>query len=423
MFTENEKQLIAAVENNKLAVIQDLFKQDKTLSPDLKNENGATLLMVTLNNMHYDPKAYSKIANFLLNQNANPKLTDAKGLTALHYAVQNPKASTIVKRLINAGADANAADEKGKTVLHHAVRKERDLSVIAMLVEAGANINAVTKQKKTPLMKAIVSDEDLLLVKELVKTHKADINKSDDCQSTALHKAAEKGCTKIIEFLMNCKANMNALNDEGETPLFILVSEDRIEDRFEKLDIEITLKMIKAGARLDHQNKFGNSLLHLAVMRGRYMMVEALMDAGAPYDLVNHNGATPLEMAKDMAEEDRFCVGDHSDDSVDNDDDNSNTTDDSDANPAAKIVVLLEKKIQERVAKEEALKKDNTVNPSQETRANQSLKPSGPAIMPYFMLSSSANNSNNNNTAPVVTGAPVTNDAQPLRRSIRLQKQ
>lgn len=61
----------------------------------------------------------------LLNNNANPNLTDAHGTTALIYAVQfkNP---AILKILLSHNADKSKIDDKGKTAFEYAVFSNND---------------------------------------------------------------------------------------------------------------------------------------------------------------------------------------------------------------------------------------------------------------------------------------------------------
>lgn len=242
------------------------------------------------------------VNNLLNHDKVDPNVTDNQGRKPLHIAVEQNHAIAMVNILLEAGARANVADEEGKTPLHHAVKYTCDIDVVASLMRAHADVNATTTQGKTPLMKSIESDDDLPLVRSLVETHRANIHKADHFKETALHKAAAKGCRLIIQYLISQHADINALNDELETPLFNMVAGEW-EDLEEELAIEIAKEMINAGAKVNLQNRFGNTLLHLAVMGNKVKMAAALIAAGASTDLRNNEGVTPLELAIEEAEE------------------------------------------------------------------------------------------------------------------------
>ena len=70
-------------------------------------------------------KGNVEIVQALLENNANPNLTDAHGTTALIYAVQF-KNVAIIKLLLNHKADKLKIDDKGKTAFEYAVFSNND---------------------------------------------------------------------------------------------------------------------------------------------------------------------------------------------------------------------------------------------------------------------------------------------------------
>ncbi|KAL8902730.1 MAG: hypothetical protein Q9207_004427 [Kuettlingeria erythrocarpa] len=62
-------------------------------------------------------------------------LQDARGRTALHYAVENKRGAEAVAMLLSHGADIRTRDHHGRSVLHHAARPGR-LTVVESLVKA-----------------------------------------------------------------------------------------------------------------------------------------------------------------------------------------------------------------------------------------------------------------------------------------------
>ncbi|MCI4442973.1 MAG: ankyrin repeat domain-containing protein [Lentimicrobium sp.] len=108
---EGYSPLILASYRGNIAVAQFLIK-------NVKDINGSSPMGTPL--MAAVVKGNKDIVIALLENNANPNLTDANGTTALIYAVQfNNK--DIVKLLLNFKADKSKIDNNGKTAFEYAV--------------------------------------------------------------------------------------------------------------------------------------------------------------------------------------------------------------------------------------------------------------------------------------------------------------
>ena len=84
------------------------------------------------------------------------------------------------------------------------------------------------------------------------------------------------------------------------SPLHILISTDEAPMKL----IEI---LVRNGAPLNVQNDTGNTPLHLAVFWGHFDVVKLLVEEGAKMDLRNDKGRIPLDIAglyghRDIAE-------------------------------------------------------------------------------------------------------------------------
>lgn len=62
-------------------------------------------------------------------------------------------------------------------------------------------------------------------------------------------------------------------------------------------NIQIAAILIKAGARLNDQDKLGNAALHYAAEHNQLEILKLLLDVGAGIDEQNHDGMTPLMLA------------------------------------------------------------------------------------------------------------------------------
>ena len=78
---------------------------------------------------------------------------------------------------------------------------------------------------------------------------------------TALHCAAKAGFVRVIEILLKNRADVNATDKNGETPLF-----DAIRSTIKKVEkkVEVTSLLLSNGALVNHENHKGETPLKLA---------------------------------------------------------------------------------------------------------------------------------------------------------------
>ena len=95
--------------------------------------------------------------------------------------------------------------------------------IIELLIDSNANIEAANEDGYTPIHFA-VTNKQLDVVKVLHgKGAKLDISCLPDNPDKPLHLAAKSGETKIVEYLVDSGADINARDDENRTPLFVAV--------------------------------------------------------------------------------------------------------------------------------------------------------------------------------------------------------
>ena len=109
----------------------------------------------------------------------------------------------------------------------------------------------------------------------------ANINAMDSEGATPLFVALDKGHTEIANFLMEEDADVNASqDDEGFTPLFLAVTQAFIEQ---------TGMLIKKGADINAINKKGYTPLHIATGMNNSELTRLLIENGANINLRNNN--------------------------------------------------------------------------------------------------------------------------------------
>lgn len=213
----------------------------------------ASALLVAIDSAHED------MALILLRHGANPNL-DGAGRTALHSAVQQ-QMPTLVRALIARGANPNARLARALPVFSRVILIDNglavskigatpfflaagygDIEIMDILVTDGADPLLTSEDGTTPLMVAAGVDfvegqdkynsrwfedsnvrlqESALLAVKKCLDYGNDINSRNGKNQTALHGAVYLGGAQLISFLVSNGADINAINDRGQTPWFI----------------------------------------------------------------------------------------------------------------------------------------------------------------------------------------------------------
>jgi ankyrin repeat protein len=140
--------------------------------------------------------------------------------------------------------------------LLHAVAKYGDEAALMVLLEQGANVNAV-----------------------------------DSKGNTALHMAAkgrEKNREKIVQILLEYRADTGVRRDDGRTPLIIAV---------QKGVSEVIRALLEANAAIGVRDALQWTALHYAAMAGAEATAAMLLKYGANVDISGQYGRTPLHCA------------------------------------------------------------------------------------------------------------------------------
>uniref|UniRef100_A0ABD2WC95 Uncharacterized protein n=1 Tax=Trichogramma kaykai TaxID=54128 RepID=A0ABD2WC95_9HYME len=194
----------------------------------------------------------------------------------------------------------NAQDRKGNTPLHEALGNFSS-SIVKLLLRKGANPNIVNLEKLTPLhivsMKCNDDSLPLVIFKNMrPKLRPLQVDAQDESGNTPLHVAIVKNRAKLVESLLKIGSDPCVVNAEGLTPLHIACESDyfdghAIDEFFELISPD------RHRVRVDVRDKFGNTPLHVAIVKNRAKLVESLLKVGSDPCVVNAEGLTPLHIA------------------------------------------------------------------------------------------------------------------------------
>jgi Ankyrin repeats (3 copies) len=99
-----------------------------------------------------------------------------------------------------------------------------------------------------------------------------------------------------IDQLLEAGFDINAYDDEGYTPLMIVITQDRANETGEGTTILVE-HLISKGASIHRIDRQGMSLLHMAAKGGLMATTELLIEKGAKVNAVTDNGQSVLKIA------------------------------------------------------------------------------------------------------------------------------
>lgn len=177
------------------------------------------------------------------------RINSSSGSTALFLAVGRGQTAS-VKMLLDHGADAEMADKyHGTTPLIYALT-ENKINCVNLLLRYNVNVDSVDRDGNSVLMHAMKENNQKLVSSLLEKG--ANFHARNHSRQTALHKGAENKASEALGiFLHRVKGiDVNVQDDTGSTPLHYAC---------EKLHLPCVRQLVAAGARLDLQNRSGQT--------------------------------------------------------------------------------------------------------------------------------------------------------------------
>jgi uncharacterized protein len=186
-------------------------------------------------------------------------------LDELIAAVANDRVDD-VRRLLARGMDPNSVDANGEPLLCMAARNE-SVAIVRALLDAKANPNVANRYGDTPLMLASLKGN--LDCVRLLLAGKAAI---DPPGWTPLIYAATGGHDRVVEYLIDHGANIDAQAPNGTTALMMAIHEHHPDT---------ARLLIDRGADVMQRNQDGASALSWAKLGNEDALVKELRRAGA----------------------------------------------------------------------------------------------------------------------------------------------
>jgi uncharacterized protein len=265
--------------------------------------NGNTALVDAVKNQD------AEAVRTLLKQHVDVNAPEADGTTALHWAAHWGDLET-VDALLREGANATALNRYGATPLSEAVRIGGG-PLIEKLLKAGADPNTLTTaQAETVLMKA--SREGNLEAVKVLLAHDADLNAKENFRGqTALMWAAAEGHAEIVSLLAMHGAELNVRSYDRDTSLPKMAAGTPAAPiarggltallfAARQGQIDSVKALLDAKADINALDSDGNDALTLAILNTHYDLTQLLIERGADVNIAAKNGRTALYSAVEM---------------------------------------------------------------------------------------------------------------------------
>lgn len=219
---------------------------------------------------------------------------DAEGKTPLAcFLSSKPEKydNTVFLALLDRGAYTYQTDTNENTMFHHAALAGR-IQQFELLTTRKVNPNKKNKLGQTALMYYVAhaKDIDTKIIAEL-RRYGAEITTTDNNGNTLCHIGAEKRDLPLINFCACQHMDFNIKNNEGKTPLAVLLASPEQEK-----DDELYSALIYSNAEIDAVDNKGNTLLHHAAAHAKNIIVEKLLKAGLKATTTNNAGETALAL-------------------------------------------------------------------------------------------------------------------------------
>lgn len=191
------------------------FLDQGNLSIDTVTKIGSTPIMYATSN------AEVSTVRLLLEKGADPYLENWYG-NALHCAAEAGNDATI-RELVNYGMSPNACERYCRSPLSCTLDRDSGSS-FETLVTLGANINSIDlfDDSRLPILHRVAFSNCLNIMDLILKHCWGDLECKTEDGCTALHLAAEGGHLLMVRKLVRAGADIDAKDNQENTPLFYL---------------------------------------------------------------------------------------------------------------------------------------------------------------------------------------------------------
>jgi hypothetical protein len=175
---------------------------------------GHTALIAPLMNLSKATRNCDHLQSIMMNVKMGTKEN-----TQLHHCADKGMIASVKRLLTIRNIDVDARNKRKKTPLSIASCSDYE-EIVRMLVDKGADVNVKDDMSHTPVIWAAINENVNLI--RLFAEKGADLDAKDVGGFTALHNAVNYGSSHlpvIRELVLTHRVDINAKNEDGKTPL------------------------------------------------------------------------------------------------------------------------------------------------------------------------------------------------------------
>lgn len=195
--------------------------------------------------------------------------------------------TSALQKLINEGLDVNSRDAQGDTMLFYLLTHYADFDMAKTLINAGADVNLPSNNGLTPLLVATALAGELQ--KQKIATEPENV--TQEIKNAKLKEQTEflmARSQKLLQLLIDSGADVNQETPRG-TPLMSAATSE--------LNLPIAETLLKAGAKVNLQDRFGRTALFYAAAFGCDSMTTFLLKAGADINVLDIDGKSYMDVS------------------------------------------------------------------------------------------------------------------------------
>ncbi|MDR0556012.1 MAG: ankyrin repeat domain-containing protein [Holosporaceae bacterium] len=200
----------------------------------------------------------------------------------LGLAVMLDNAEIVSELLENKRVDCNSPTGSSEVYNNTPLFFVKSTAIAKLLIQKGAPIDHRNAVQRTPLFLAAQLAKETGVVEALVNA-RADVNAKENHGLTPLHFAQT---AEVVHVLVNAGAGVNAIDNDCKTPLHFARTP------------EVVRALVNAGAGVNAKDNDGKTPLFYAPTPE---VVQVLVNAGAGVNAIDDYGKTPLHYAKRAA--------------------------------------------------------------------------------------------------------------------------
>ncbi|XP_005379300.1 PREDICTED: 85/88 kDa calcium-independent phospholipase A2 isoform X2 [Chinchilla lanigera] len=207
-----------------------------------------------------------------------------EGCTPLHLACRKGNEEILVELVRHCHAQMDVTDSRGETAFHYAVQGDSAQVLQLLGKNASSGLNQANHQGLTPLHLACQLGKEEMVRALLLCNARCNVVAPSGYPIHTAMKFSQKGCAEMI---VGVDSNQIHSKDPryGASPLHWAKN------------AEMACMLLKRGCDVDGTSASGNTALHVAVMRNRFDCVMALLTYGANAGVRDEHGNTPLHLA------------------------------------------------------------------------------------------------------------------------------